>query len=203
MSKLEFWRSVKDSNKPEELNAYLSSYPNGQFKSLALSRLASLESGTPRTTDRRNTDQPGVDPATFSATRTSHGGPDRPRQGPAPRRAAPPQRARLRHQDDRQFNDKTRAVITRWQAARGYPSTGYLNKLQHKALLTEIVSTTQTADDSAARHRAAAAVEAAASSLSGRWWGRRGGGGGGGGGANPGAFMGGMIGGMMGGMMRR
>ena len=46
---LEFWRSIKDSNKPEELNAYLTSYPNGQFKSLALSRIASLENG-PSTT---------------------------------------------------------------------------------------------------------------------------------------------------------
>src|SRR4051794_35369106 len=42
---LEFWRSIKDSSKPEELNAYLSNYPNGQFRSLALSRIASLESG--------------------------------------------------------------------------------------------------------------------------------------------------------------
>src|ERR1700682_2540096 len=33
---LEFWRSIKDSNKPEELNAYLGSYPNGKFRSLAL-----------------------------------------------------------------------------------------------------------------------------------------------------------------------
>src|ERR1700704_2032192 len=48
---LEFWRSIKDSNKPEELNAYLTSYPNGQFKSLALARIASLESG-PGTTTR-------------------------------------------------------------------------------------------------------------------------------------------------------
>src|SRR3982074_2413447 len=29
---LEFWRSVKDSNKPEELNAYLTNYPSGNFK---------------------------------------------------------------------------------------------------------------------------------------------------------------------------
>src|ERR1700716_2978155 len=36
---LEFWRSVKESNKPEELNAYLANYPNGQFKSLALARI--------------------------------------------------------------------------------------------------------------------------------------------------------------------
>src|SRR6201998_2488520 len=42
---LEFWRSVRDSNKPEELNAYLNSYPNGQFRSLAQARLAALENG--------------------------------------------------------------------------------------------------------------------------------------------------------------
>ena len=42
---LEFWRSVKDSNKPEELNAYVTNYPNGQFKPLALSRIAALQSG--------------------------------------------------------------------------------------------------------------------------------------------------------------
>src|SRR5207244_722532 len=36
---LEYWRSVKESNKPEELNAYLSAYPNGQFKALALARV--------------------------------------------------------------------------------------------------------------------------------------------------------------------
>src|SRR5450631_4247433 len=60
---LEFWRSVKESNKPEELNAYLSNYPNGQFKSLALARIASLENG-PSTTTRNLTT--GIDPATFT-----------------------------------------------------------------------------------------------------------------------------------------
>jgi peptidoglycan hydrolase-like protein with peptidoglycan-binding domain len=38
------------------------------------------------------------------------------------------------------FDEKTRAVITRWQAARGYPKSGFLNKLQHKALLIEVVT---------------------------------------------------------------
>jgi peptidoglycan hydrolase-like protein with peptidoglycan-binding domain len=38
------------------------------------------------------------------------------------------------------FDDSTRAVITRWQGTRGYPNTGFLNTLQHKALLTEGVS---------------------------------------------------------------
>jgi len=39
-------------------------------------------------------------------------------------------------------------VIRRWQAARGYPATGYLNSLQHKALLSEIVSARVASTDS-------------------------------------------------------
>jgi peptidoglycan hydrolase-like protein with peptidoglycan-binding domain len=38
------------------------------------------------------------------------------------------------------FDASTRAVITRWQAARGYPKTGFLDTLQHEALQAEIVS---------------------------------------------------------------
>jgi peptidoglycan hydrolase-like protein with peptidoglycan-binding domain len=38
------------------------------------------------------------------------------------------------------FDESTRAVITRWQAARGYPKTGFLDTAQHQALLTESVS---------------------------------------------------------------
>jgi hypothetical protein len=40
---LEFWRAVRNSDNPAELDAYLKAYPNGQFKSLALSRIAALE----------------------------------------------------------------------------------------------------------------------------------------------------------------
>jgi peptidoglycan hydrolase-like protein with peptidoglycan-binding domain len=39
------------------------------------------------------------------------------------------------------FDKSTRAVIARWQAARGYPRTGFLDTLQHEALLGESVST--------------------------------------------------------------
>ena len=62
---LEFWRSIKDSNKPEELNAYLTNYPNGTFKPIALARIASLQDG-PSTTTRNLTTGVGVDPSTFS-----------------------------------------------------------------------------------------------------------------------------------------
>lgn len=54
------------------------------------------------------------------------------------------------------FDESTRAVITRWQAARGYPRTGFLNTLQHHALLTESVSAAharvRSDDDRPARH---------------------------------------------------
>ncbi|CAN7752177.1 peptidoglycan-binding domain-containing protein [Bradyrhizobium sp. LjRoot220] len=39
------------------------------------------------------------------------------------------------------FDAATRAVITRWQAARDYPQSGFLNAQQHQALMTESVST--------------------------------------------------------------
>jgi hypothetical protein len=61
------------------------------------------------------------------------------------------------------FDDSTRAVITRWQAARGYPKTGFFNALQHEALLTESVSGARASfrssdksnDDRPARRRGA------------------------------------------------
>ena len=186
---LEFWRSVKESNKPEELNAYLSSYPNGQFKSLALARIASLENGASTTTRNLTT---GVDPATFTqeANQTTEDqiGLDKGQRRDVQRRLTG---LGFDTKVTGKFDDTTRAVITRWQAARGYPSSGFLNKLQHKALLTEIVATTQTssggADDRPARRV------------------RQGSGGGGGyrGGGDPGAaFVGGVVGGMMGGLFR-
>ena len=58
------------------------------------------------------------------------------------------------------FDKSTRAVITRWQAARGYPKTGFLDTLQHQALLTESVSAARASlgsdksdDDRPARRR--------------------------------------------------
>jgi peptidoglycan hydrolase-like protein with peptidoglycan-binding domain len=58
------------------------------------------------------------------------------------------------------FDEPTRAVITRWQAARGYPGTGFLNTLQHQALQSEVASAAQArstsgdkSDDDPARHR--------------------------------------------------
>jgi peptidoglycan hydrolase-like protein with peptidoglycan-binding domain len=85
------------------------------------------------------------------------------------------------------FDDSTRAVITRWQGARGYPKTGFLNTAQHQALLTESVSAAQASasnsdDDRPARGRGGGGARH-----------RRGGGVGG-----PIGVIGGMMGGLLG-----
>jgi uncharacterized caspase-like protein len=184
---LEFWRSIKDSNKPEELNAYLSNYPNGTFKSLALARIASLQDG-PSTATRNLTT--GIDPATFSeeADQTAEDqlGLDKGQRRDVQRRLTG---LGFDTKVNGRFDEQTRAVITRWQVARGYPKTGFINKFQLKALQSEIVATrVASADDSSsdepARHS------------------RHSSGGGGGrhyrGGGGPGGFIGGMMGGLFG-----
>ena len=145
---LEFWRSIKDSNKPEELQAYITNYPNGQFKSLALSRIAALETGKADSNATRNLTT-GIDPATFTAesnqTTEDQIGLDKGQRRDVQRRL---NGLGFDTKVTGVFNEVDPLVITRWQAARGYPKSGYLNKLQHKALLTEIVATTPTASSS-------------------------------------------------------
>jgi hypothetical protein len=186
---LEFWRSIKDSNKPEELNAYLTNYPNGTFKQLALTRIAKLQDG-PSTATRNLTSGSGIDPATFTeeASQISEDqlGLDRSQRRDVQRRLTG---LGFDIKTNGKFDEAARTVITRWQAARGYPKTGYLNALQHKALQSEIL---------ASRVQIAASDDSDAESSHSS---RRHGGGGGGrhyhrGGGGPGAFFGGMMGGL-------
>ncbi|MCP3441796.1 caspase family protein [Bradyrhizobium sp. CCGUVB14] len=189
---LEFWRSIKDTNKVEELNAYLTNYPNGTFKSIALARIAALQDGPSNTT--RNLSA-GIDPATFTdeANQVSEDqiGLDKSQRRDVQRRLTG---LGFDVKTTGKFDDETRSVMKRWQAARGYPATGYLNKLQHKALLSEIISTRaasseEQADDEPSRRRSSGGG------------GRRhysGGGGGGGPMGGPGGLFGGMMGGLFG-----
>ena len=187
---LEFWRSIKDSNKPEELNAYLTNYPNGTFKSIALARIASLQDG-PSTATRNLTTGSGIDPQTFSeeASQTSE---DQLGLDKSQRRDVQSRLTSLGFdvKASGKFDDATRTVITRWQAARGYPKSGYLNALQHKALQSEILATR------------VASVASDDSNDEPSHPSRRHGGGGGGSrhyqrsGGGPGAFFGGMMGGL-------
>jgi hypothetical protein len=191
---VEFWRSVKDSNKPEELNAYLTRYPNGSFGPLARARLATLETGTKEgATSRTATSE--VDPAIKSAeaTRSTEDDLDLDRDAKrdVQRRLtalgfATPVNGR--------FTDPTRTAITNWQTVRGYPVSGFLNKPQYHALKAEALPKT-------------AEKESETTTRSSR---RQNSGGGNGGGnyhnnnaGNAGAAMGGFVGGVMGGMFRR
>jgi len=191
-AEVEFWRSVKESNKPEELNAYLSAYPNGQFKPLALARLAAIQNGPSTTTRNLNA---GVDPATFTddATQLTEDqiGLDKGQRRDVQRRLTG---LGFDTKVTGAFSDETRTVLKRWQAARGYPSTGFLNKLQHKALLSEIIASAPVASDDGAKPARRAAPAQAQSAPAPRHSG---------GGDAGAAFMGGVVGGMMGGMFRR
>ena len=178
---LEFWRTVKDSNKPAELTAYLASYPRGQFKLIALARLAALENGPGTTT--RNLSAP-VDPTASTADATQETedqiGLDKRKRRDVQRRLT---RLGFSTRVNGKFDDATRAVIRRWQEARGYPTTGFLNTAQHQALLNETVPTAHansgTGDQTDGNHPA-------------RRRGHHGGGGG------PVRLIGGMIGGLFG-----
>ncbi len=182
---LEFWRSIKDTNKVEELNAYLTNYPNGTFKSLALARIAAIQDG-PSTTTRNLT--AGVDPSTFTeqADQISEDqiGLDKNQRRDVQRRLTG---LGFDIKATGKFDDETRSVIKRWQAARGYPTTGYLNKFQHKAMQSEIVSTrvasSDDADDEPAHRRSSGGGSRRAH-------------GGGGGMGGPGAVFGHMMGGL-------
>jgi hypothetical protein len=186
---LEFWRSIKDSNKPEELNAYLTNYPNGTFKSIALARIVSLQDG-PSTATRNLTT--GIDPATFTeeADQTAEDqiGLDKGQRRDVQRRLTG---LGFDTKVNGKFDEDTRAVITRWQAARGYPKSGFLNRLQHRALQTEIVATR------------VASVSSNESDDEPRHSRRRSGGGGGRHYHRGGGGPGGLFGGMMGGLFRR
>jgi uncharacterized caspase-like protein len=180
---IEFWRSVRDSSKVEELQAYLTKYPSGTFASLAQARIQTLQNGPSTTT--RNLTAP-VDPATFTeeADQASEDliGLDKSMRRNVQRRLTG---LGFDIRATGRFDEETRNVIRRWQTARGYPATGYLNKLQHQALLSEIVST-----------RVASSDDNGESSGEGSYH-HHGGGGRryyrGGGGGGPGAFFGHMM----------
>jgi len=100
---------------------------------------ANVAQAGPSTTDRELL--ASVDPATFSQEATQEtedlAGLDKGKRRDVQRRLT---RLGFDTKVNGRFDKSTRAVITRWQAVRGYPKTGFLNTLQHQALLTESVS---------------------------------------------------------------
>jgi peptidoglycan hydrolase-like protein with peptidoglycan-binding domain len=84
------------------------------------------------------------------------------------------------------FDENTRAAITRWQGAHGYATTGFLNTLQHDALLTESISAAHasTSDETVNDHPTSRRGGVAHRHRSG--------------GGGPGGLIGGMMGGLFG-----
>jgi hypothetical protein len=79
----EFWASVRDSNRPDDIQAYLDKYPNGNFASLARNRLDALVRPT-RTAEPAARTMPAAEPAMPRAAAQ-----DKPVERPALVAAAP------------------------------------------------------------------------------------------------------------------
>lgn len=183
---LEFWRSVKSSNNVEELNAYITNYPNGAFKSLALARISELQGGpAPAPDQTRNLSSDD------SADQVAEDqiGLDRGQRRDVQRRL---NKLGFDVHVNGKFDDETRGVIKRWQAVQGYRATGFLNKEQHDALVSQNLAGRAPSDDE---------DSSSSSDESSRSRHYRHSGGGGrryyhGGGGGPGAFFGHMMGGL-------
>lgn len=181
---VEFWRSVKDSSKVEELNAYVTNFPNGAFKALALTRIAALQGEANPT--RNLTADPALSDEADQVSEDQIGL-DRGKRRDVQRRLT---RLGFDVHVNGKFDDETRNVIKRWQAVRGYPNSGYLSKAQHAALLSENLAARVPDEDtsSSSSNGEPRRVHHSSSSGGGRHY--RGGGGG------PGGFFGGMMGGL-------
>jgi Caspase domain/Putative peptidoglycan binding domain len=181
---LEFWRSVKDSRKVEELNAYITNYPNGVFKPLALARIAKLQSGDTSNPTRNLSEASSDDQVAEDQI-----GLDKGQRRDVQRRLS---KLGFEVRVTGKFDDETRGVIKRWQAVRGYPDTGYLNKEQHTALVSENLAArapSENEDSSSSSSDDSRSHRTRHYSGGGRRYARGGGGG-------PGAFFGHMMGGM-------
>jgi uncharacterized caspase-like protein len=189
---LEYWRSVRDSDKAEELSGYLERYPNGNFTAIARARLAALQSATAKTDDSTSI-------LTAVATQETE---DKLELDQKKRSELQKRLSALGYFEgkaDGNFRDTTRRAIEHWQTARRYPKSGYINKLQHEALLAErlptVRSTTPRPAPTVARQPAQAAPAAQASQPAPA--------------ARPAgdpagaAFIGGVLGGAIGGALRR
>ena len=185
---LEFWRSVKDTRKVEELNAYLSNYPNGVFKAIALARIAKLQGGDTDATRNLTVDTSSVQDEAEQVSEDKIGL-DRGQRRDAQRRFT---KLGFDVNVTGKFDEPTRGVIKRWQAARGYPATGYLNKAQHTALIGEQFAARTADEDSASSSSSDESSTSRHSRHSSGGGGRRYGRGGGG----PGGFIGHMVGGL-------
>src|SRR5215470_13435955 len=132
---LEFWRSVRSSDKAEEYSAYLTRFPNGNFTSIARARLAALQAAPVASPAKSIADAPTINTSLPTRETEEQLGLDQRKRSDIQKRLSA--LGYFEGKPDGNFNDDTRRAVERWQTARRYPRSGYLNKLQHDALLDE------------------------------------------------------------------
>jgi uncharacterized caspase-like protein len=143
---LEFWRSVRTSDRAQEYSAYLDRFPHGNFVSIARLRLAALQPAG-------RTNVQSINPALPTREAEELLGLDQPKRSAIQRRLLA-----LGYFDgvaDGSFNDGTRRAIERWQTARRYLKSGYFSKLQYEALLAERLASIHAAAPAIARQQPA------------------------------------------------
>lgn len=147
---MEMWSSIKTSTNPAEYEAYLKSYPQGTFADLARTRIAAAKGGS----QPGGAGNPGSGNVATGEIKTAEAsqatedalGLDRPKWADIQKRLTG--LGFSTRGVDGSIGPNTRKGMQAWQGARGYPATGYLNRLQHDALLREVmpVSTSSSND---------------------------------------------------------
>ena len=133
---LEFWKSVKDSDDPADIQAYQDRYPGGSYEILARNRLKRLEGVSDGASGEGAAPPPPVPAAAFP-------GPAEMEKSLGLKRS---ERRRIQMAlaslgfdpgpADGLFGPRTRGVIGEWQRGKGYEKTGYLTKKQVETLVT-------------------------------------------------------------------
>ena len=142
----EFWTSVKSSSDPGELQAYLDRYPDGAYAVLARRRLKRLEIAGPDAAQAEpvvavRTSAPGTPVSSVPASGPARLDPQELESSlgleRAERRRVQAGLASLGYGPgpaDGLFGARTREAIRRYQAAKGFETTGYLTSELSEAL---------------------------------------------------------------------
>ena len=136
---LALWNGVKESTNPEEYRAYLARYPSGVFSDLARARISSLQAGDngkPAGGGAANAARPP--PPTEAATQASEDalGLDKDAW-----KSVQGKLSALGYGSrslDGRPGKGTRRAVSEWQAARGYPVTGFLDRVLFEILSNEV-----------------------------------------------------------------
>jgi uncharacterized caspase-like protein len=149
-----FWESIVKSTSPEDFKAYLDQYPNGTYAGLARNRIAQLQKPAvvatlpaPASAETRAITAPVTRPiANAEDLRTTEANAASEDAIGLSKDAWKEVQTRLsalglrKGSIDGKPGDVTRASVKTWQSQRGYMASGYLNKIQHDALLGEQIS---------------------------------------------------------------